>query len=123
MGCLQGKVNDDSAHQSHKLSLLKTKRSEIIHSATAFAGTQGIFIQILYFYIRLLAFQYVSAQKEITIRSWWTVVHTAEAKTSWPQEVLSSGCISFVKCISVDHHPSSFLQFCIWKENAEVTHF
>lgn len=123
MGCLHSKVNDVSAHQSHKLSLLMMKCSEIIHSRTDFSGTQEIFIQILYFYICLLTLQHVPAQKEIIMSSGCTIVHTAEAKTNWPQEVISSGCISYMKCIRVDHHPSSFLQFRIWKETGEVIHF
>lgn len=53
MGCLHSKVNDVSAHQSHKLSLLKMKCSEIIHSTTAFSVetfAQETFIQVLYFF-------------------------------------------------------------------------
>lgn len=53
-------------------------------------------------------------------RLWWIQdVRAADTKTSWSKEVILSGCISFVKCISLDHHLSSFLQFCTWKENSE----
>lgn len=60
MRCSRSKGNDVSAHQRHGLSVPGMRYSEIVHSATAFAGTEAIFTQILYFCICLLTFQHTS---------------------------------------------------------------